>query len=301
MSETLRVGMIGLGLMGAGMAQNLLAAGHDLVVYNRTTARADALVAAGATRADSPRVVAQSCDVIVVCVSDTPDVVEVVTGSDGISSGAQPGSLVIDCSTISPEVTRDLATALAANDVAFVDAPVSGGSEGAAQGTLSTMVGGSPKSFARAKPVLEAFSARITHVGDVGAGQATKLVNQILVVGNMLAAAEALSFAAANGLDLDRTLEAVTGGAAGSWMLANRGPQVIDRDWRPGFTIDLQCKDLDLVMDTAASCGVGVPLTAAILQLYRTLQAAGVGGAGNHALAQAVERITGVEAVRHQL
>ncbi|MEX0953103.1 MAG: NAD(P)-dependent oxidoreductase [Nitriliruptoraceae bacterium] len=292
------VGFIGLGIMGAGMARNLLEAGADLTVWNRTAKRAAPLGEAGATVATSPGALAAACDVVVLCVSDTPDVEELVLGDGGVLDSIREGSLVIDCSTISPEATRRLASAASDRGVGFVDAPVSGGSEGAVQGTLSAMVGGSDTDVERARPVLDAFSARVTHVGDVSAGQAAKLVNQILVVVNMLGVSEALVFAAAHGLDLDRTLEAVTGGAAGSWMLANRGPQVIDRDWRPGFTIDLQQKDLRLVADAAAQEGVPVVATAIIQQLYGLLQADGGGGEGNHALVKAIERLAGVEVSR---
>ncbi len=292
------VGFIGLGIMGAGMARNLLAAGADLTVWNRTVERAEPLAAAGATVAESPSALAAACDVVVLCVSDTPDVEELVLGDGGVLAAMHQGALLVDCSTISPDATRRIAAALAERGVGFVDAPVSGGSEGAAQGTLSAMVGGSDADVERARPVLDAFSARVTHVGGVSAGQAAKLVNQILVVVNMLGVSEALVFAAAHGLDLDRTLEAVTGGAAGSWMLANRGPQVIDRDWRPGFTIDLQQKDLRLVADAAAQAGVPVVATAIVQQLYGLLQAGGAGAEGNHALVKAIERLAGVEAAR---
>lgn len=293
-----RIGFIGLGIMGAGMAGNLLAAGHPLTVWNRTAGRMTPLVEAGAAAADSPADLTSRCDIVVVCVSDTPDVEEVVLGDDGVVHGADEGSLVIDCSTISPGVTRRLAEELADRGVRLVDAPVSGGSEGAEQGTLSAMVGGSDGDVARARPVLEAFSTTVTHVGGSGAGQAAKLVNQILVVTTMLGVSEALVFAAAQGLDLEATLEAVTGGAAGSWMLANRGPQVIDGDWRPGFTVDLQQKDLRLVLEAAADAGVPAIATSLVHQLYGVLQADGLGGEGNHALVKAVERLAGLEARR---
>ncbi len=293
-----RIGFVGLGIMGSGMARNLLRAGAALTVWNRTALRAEALAAEGAAIAGSPADLAGRVDVVVICVSDTPDVEEVLAGDEGVLRGAAPGTLVIDCSTISPNVTRELGAALAAQDAALVDAPVSGGSEGAERGTLSVMVGGADTDVARARPVLEAFSSSVTHVGDLGAGQAAKLVNQILVVVTMLGVSEALVFAAAHGLDLDRTLEAVTGGAAGSWMLANRGPQVIDRDWRPGFTIDLQQKDLRLVAEAAEQVGVPIVATALVRQLYGVLTADGLGAEGNHALVKAIERLAGVEAAR---
>lgn len=330
----MRVGFIGLGIMGSGMARNLRRAGFELTVWNRTRARAEALVADGATVADSPAAVAATSDVVVLCVSDTAAVAEVLFGrddtsstppqpavppagsppaaagiapagppsaaagiapSDAVVAGARPGTVVVDCSTISPSATRHFAEALRDRGLRFVDAPVSGGSEGAAAGTLSIMVGGEPEDVERVRPVLAAMGRVITHVGPVGAGQACKLVNQILVVVTMLAVGEALLFAQAQGLDLHRTLEAVSGGAAGSWMLSNRGPQVIARDFRPGFTIDLQQKDLRLVLEAADELGVPLPATAIVSQLYQALQRRGFGGEGNHALVRALEALAGFE------
>ncbi|MBC8098124.1 MAG: NAD(P)-dependent oxidoreductase, partial [Armatimonadetes bacterium] len=232
---TQQIGFIGIGIMGRGMCHNLLKAGFALTVWNRTAAKCDELVAAGATAADSPAALAAMCDVILMCVSDTPDVQALITGENGILPALRPGALVIDLSTISPQATRDLAERIMAAGVQMLDAPVSGGSEGAAKGTLSIMVGGDETQFQRALPVLQAMGKTITHVGGHGAGQTVKLVNQVLVVGNMLAVSEALLLAQAGGLDLAQTLQAVSGGAAGSWMLSNRGPQVLARDWRPGF------------------------------------------------------------------
>ncbi|MBP1467041.1 NAD(P)-dependent oxidoreductase [Candidatus Chloroploca sp. M-50] len=290
---TERVGFIGLGIMGRGMAANLLKAGFDLTVWNRTSGRAEALVAQGANLVASPAELAAQCQVIISCVSDTPDVHALLLGD--VLTSAQPGSLVIDMSTISPQGARVCAEALAARGIAFLDAPVSGGSEGAAKGTLSIMVGGAAEDVERARPYFEAMGKTITHVGRVGDGQTVKLVNQILVVGTMLAVSEALVFAQASGVDLERTLAAVSGGAAGSWMLTNRGPQCVNRDWRPGFTIDLQQKDLRLVLQAADQIGVPMLGTGMIFQLYRTLQADGLGEEGNHALIKAIERLAGVE------
>ena len=292
---TEKVGFIGLGIMGQGMAHNLLKAKWPLTVWNRTAGKMEALAAEGAQTGSSPADVAARSDVILICVSDTPDVEEVVLGQQGIIEGARPGSLVIDCSTISPDATRKLNRALAERGVAMLDAPISGGSEGAAKGTLSIMVGGEAKDFERALPVLQAVGKKITHVGPAGAGQTVKLVNQILVVGNTLAMSEALLFAQAGGVELEKALDAVTAGAAGSWMLSNRGPQILHRDWRPGFTIDLQQKDLRLVLAAADKMGVPVPGTSLIFQMYRTLQAQNLGSEGNHALVKALEHLAGFE------
>ncbi|MCB0247113.1 MAG: NAD(P)-dependent oxidoreductase [Anaerolineae bacterium] len=292
---TERIGFIGLGIMGRGMAANILKAGFPLTVWNRTPERTEALAAAGAAVAATPAALAAASDIVITCVSDTPDVQAVILGEDGVLRGAQSGSLVIDMSTISPAVTQEIAAALSARGVAMLDAPVSGGSEGAARGTLSIMVGGAVEALERAMPVLQTMGQRITHVGSTGAGQTVKLVNQVIVVGNCLAMAEGLMLAQAGGVDLEKALEAVSGGAAGSWMLSNRGPQILARDWRPGFTIDLQQKDLRLVLEAADAVGTPVPGTALVFQLYRTLEARGLGGDGNHALIKALEALAGFE------
>lgn len=293
MSE--KVGFIGLGIMGRGMAHNLLKAGFSLTVWNRTASRMEPFIEAGARAGKNPADVAAQSDISIICVSDTPDVEAVISGPGGVLEGAKAGSLVIDCSTISPTVTVNLAKKLAEKGVAMLDAPISGGSEGAAKGTLSIMVGGEAKDFERAMAVFEAMGKKITHVGANGAGQTVKLVNQILVVGHALAMSEALLFAQAGGVDLNKTLEAVAAGAAGSWMLSNRGPQIIARDWRPGFTIDLQEKDVGLILGAANDLGVPLPGTALIFQLYRTLQQRGLGSEGNHALVKALENLAGFE------
>lgn len=290
---TEKIGFIGLGIMGRGMAANLLRAGYAVRVWNRTASRMTPLLELGATAGSSPADVAAHSDVIFICVSDTPDVQAVVLGEQGIVHGAQPGALVVDHSTISPAATQEMAAALAEKGIHMLDAPVSGGSEGAAKGTLSIMVGGEAAQFARALPMMQAMGKTITHVGGHGAGQMAKLVNQILVVVTMQAVGEALLFAQAGGLALEKTLTAVAGGAAGSWMLSNRGPQVIARDWRPGFTIDLQQKDLRLVLEAADQLGVPLPGTALVFQFYRTLQQQGLGSEGNHALVKALENLAG--------
>ena len=289
------IGFIGLGIMGQGMSHNLLQAGFQLSVWNRTKSKTDALVKLGANAAATPCEVAANCDIIIICVSDTPDVQEVILREDGVLAGAKAGSLVIDCSTISPQVTRDIAAQLQYKNVGMLDAPISGGSEGAANGTLSIMVGGKEEDFERALPVLQAMGKSITHVGDSGAGQMVKLVNQVLVVGNGLAMCEALILAQAGGLDLEKAYNAVKDGAAGSWMFSNRANQIIERDFRPGFMIDLQQKDLRLVLEAADELGAPLPGTAMIFQFYRTLQQMGLGEEGNHGLIKALENLAGFE------
>ena len=292
MTTRAAIGFIGLGIMGHGMAANLLRAGFPLTIWNRTRSRMDELMAAGARAGESPADVARHSEIIITCVSDTPDVRAVILGDAGVIHGARAGSLIIDMSTISPQATREIAAALAEADLHMLDAPISGGSEGAVNGTLSIMVGGEAAQVERARPAFEVMGKTVTHVGEIGAGQTVKIVNQILVVGNMLAASEAMLMAQAGGLDLRKALQAVEAGAAGSWMLSNRAPQVFARDFRPGFTIDLQQKDLRLALEAAEQLGVPLLATSFIHQLYKTLQLQGLGGEGNHALVKALENLS---------
>ncbi len=291
----MKLGYAGMGIMGRGMAANLVQAGYDVTVWNRTAPRTDELAAAGAAVAASPAELAAKCDMVMVCVSDTPDVEEVALGDDGLIHGLGPGKLVVDHSTIGASATLRLAAAVQEVGADWIDAPVSGGSEGAVNGTLAIMVGGSADNVDRARPFLEAYGTSITHVGGVGDGQLVKVVNQVLVVVNALAVSEALLLADAAGLDLPTTIAAVEDGAAGSWMFSNRGPQVAVRDWRPGFTIDLQQKDLRIVLEAADELAVPIPGTSLVFQMYRALQKRGLGDEGNHALIKALEEMAGVE------
>ncbi len=294
------VGFIGLGRMGRGMAGNLIDAGFNVRVWNRTASKMQQLIDRGAQPTTSAADVARRSDVIFICVSDTPDVEQVILGEDGVLEGARQGALVVDMSTIRPSSAQSLADRLTTAGIHMLDAPVSGGSEGAEAGSLAIMVGGEAQQVERAMPYLEAMGENITHVGGHGHGQMAKLVNQILVVGHALAMSEALLFAEAGGLDLRKTLEAVSGGAAGSWMLSHRGPQILARDWRPGFTIDLQQKDVRLALEQGEDMGVPLIGTSLVHQLYRTLQRAGLGGEGNHALVKALERLAGFEISANQ-
>jgi 3-hydroxyisobutyrate dehydrogenase len=278
--------------MGHGMALNLLMAGNNLTVWNRTPEKAVDLVCDVAA---SPVELGKASDIVLICVSNTPDVEEVVFAENGVIHGLKPGSLVVDHSTISPVASRELAARARNSGVAWLDAPVSGGAEGAERGTLAVMVGGPVEALDRVRPYMEAYSKAITHIGEEpGSGQMAKAVNQVLVVLNELAASEALLLAQGAGLDLGTTLAAIEGGAAGSWMLSNRGPQMIARDWRPGFTIDLQQKDLRIVLDSADELGIPLPGVSLVFQLYRALQSQGLGKEGNHALVKALEQLAGV-------
>jgi len=288
------IGFIGLGIMGSGMAQNLQKAGFDVHVWNRTASRMDPIVAKGAIPASDPADVASKSSIVTICVSNTQDVEDVLFGDRGIVEGAQPNTLIIDTSTISPQATIKMHSRLHELGLRMLDAPISGGSEGATNGTLSIMVGGEVSDVNRAMGVLSAMGRQITHVGSAGAGQMVKLVNQIVVVGTMQAISEGLLFAQKGGLDLNKTIEAIEHGAAGSWMLSHRGTQAIVRDFTPGFTIDLQQKDLRLVLEAADEMGLPLPSTSQIFQLYRSLQEKGLGQEGNHALIQALEHLSGV-------
>jgi len=273
--------------MGTGMVKNLATKGHTVRIWNRTESKAEELAKSlKIDHAKTLKDLGAASSVLMLCVTNTSDVEQVVNEA---AASLKKGSLVIDCSTISPKATEDIAAKLREQSIGFVDAPVSGGSEGAAQGTLAIMAGGTDDDFNRARPILEAIGTRITHMGPAGKGQVTKLLNQILVVVNMLAVSEALIFGKAADLDLKKAVAAVESGAAGSWMLSKRAPQVLDNYWKPGFTIDLQQKDVDLVLEYAAELGVPVLATGIIRQLYARLQKEGKGSLGNHALIQALE------------
>lgn len=290
-----QIGFIGLGIMGKPMALNLIKAGFDVTVYNRTASKAEQLVSQGAKKAASPAEVAGQTTVVITIVSDTPDVESVILGKKGVIEKIRPDSVVIDMSTISPEATREIAARLKEKGAHMLDAPVSGGEQGAIDGTLSIMVGGDDEIFERCQPIFEAMGKNIIHVGPSGMGQTVKLVNQILVAGTLNAVAEALIFAQKSGVDLEKAIDAVKGGAAGSWQLANLAPHIIRRDFQPGFMIDLMQKDLKLVMEYAATSKLTLPTTSLVHQMYYSLQSAGEGKSGTQALVKALERLTGIQ------
>jgi 3-hydroxyisobutyrate dehydrogenase len=278
------------------MAQNLAKAGFDVTVFNRTRARAEALAGDGIHVADSIAQVGEVASVVITMVPDTPDVLDVVEGPGGLAAAMQKGSVLIDMSTISPSATRDLAARLAKQGIAMIDAPVSGGSWGAQQGTLSIMVGGEQATFDRCLPVFEGMGKSIMLMGPSGMGQTTKLVNQILVVGTASAVAEALVFAAAQGADLLKTIEAVAGGAAGSWQLSNLGPRMAQGNFAPGFMVKLQQKDLRLILEAAQESHVPLAVTSMARQYFTALEADGLGEEGTQAIIKAVEKLAGVQA-----
>lgn len=288
-----RVGFIGLGIMGEPMARNILAAGFPLTVWNRTPGRAEALLAEGATLADSPADVARLSTIIVSCVSDSPDVEHVALGPGGVIEGAVSGSCYVDCSTIAPSVARSVATRMREQGVGMLDAPVSGGDVGAKAGTLAIMVGGEATDFERCRPLLDAMGSTVVHVGPSGSGQVVKLCNQVAGGLNLLAMAEAIALARAAGVDPARMLEVVSSGAAGSWMLSNLGPRAVQGDYAPGFMVDLMQKDLRLVLEAAEQVNAPLPGGALVQQIFRTLQARGRGREGTQAIVDAVEWLAG--------
>jgi 3-hydroxyisobutyrate dehydrogenase len=289
-----RVGFCGMGTMGAAMAANVARAGFRLHVWNRTRGRAAAPIEVGGTEADSPRAVAAVSNVVVICVSDTPDVESVLFDPDGVAAGLVAGSLVIDCSTIAPGATRQFATRLAEQGIGYVDAPVSGGSEGAEKGTLTIMVGGSEADVERAMPVLAAMGSTITHMGPSGAGQATKAVNQVILSGVYLGVAEGMVLAMKSGLDAEKVARALSGGAAGSWVLENRSGRMIDNEYPLGFRIALHLKDISIALELAREVGAALPVTALASQIEAGLVARGFGDDDNAALARAVREWSGL-------
>ena len=275
MTATFKTGFIGLGAMGYPMAMNLHKAGLLTAAYNRTFAKAEALAKeTGCLAARDISALAKHCDAVVMCVSADQDVLEVV---DALAGSLKNGSLVIDCSTVSAETARSAAERLAKHAVGFLDCPVSGGTEGARHGTLAIMCGGDEKAFARAQPVLAALGKRIVHMGPAGAGQATKAVNQIAVAGIAQAVTEALAFAEAEGLPLDKVIDVVGSGAGGSWFLSHRGPSMVRGEYPLGFKVALHRKDLDICQRMAAARGAQLPVVEMTQVHYRRLMDAGHG------------------------
>ena len=291
-----RLGFIGLGIMGRPMVKNLLKAGYTGTVWNRSEPGIADCLGAGAERADSPADVASKCDVVLSCVTDSPDVQHVYLGDGGVIESIRDGMIAIDHSTISPTVAREVAAALGAKGAMMLDAPVSGGDVGAINGTLSIMVGGPEGTFDECVPILEAMGKQITLIGPSGMGQTTKLCNQIVGALNNLAMCEGLMLAAKAGADVGKVVEAVSGGAAGSWMMSNLAPKVLDRNFDPGFMIKLQQKDLRLVLEAAKELRIALPGTALVNQLFQSVEGMGLGDEGVQSLVKSLENLNNVEA-----
>ena len=293
--ESIRIGWIGTGVMGASMCGHLLDAGYGVTLYSRTRARAADLEARGAQWADGPGAVAAVSDVTFAIVGFPADVREVFLGADGAVASAAPGGVVVDMTTSEPSLAAEIHAAAAARGVGAVDAPVSGGDVGARNATLSIMVGGDDADVARVRPLFEILGKTIVHLGGPGSGQHTKMVNQILIATGMIGVSEALLYAKEAGLDLTKTLEAVSGGAAGSWSLSNYGPRMLAGDFDPGFFVDHFVKDMGIALDESKQMQLSVPGLALAHQLYVALQAQGGGHNGTQALLLALANLSGVE------
>lgn len=291
MSDTKpKLGTIGLGIMGLPMTRNLMDAGYPLTVWNRTAAKAAPLIERGAVLADSlANLATRGPSIIFINVTDTPDVEAILFGDQGLASAVEPGTIIVDHSTISPDATRDFAKRLAEQGVDFIDAPVSGGDTGAQQGTLSIMVGGRDEAVQAVMPILQVVGKNIVHLGESGLGQACKACNQVAGMVTLLGVCEAMALAKKSGLDLDKMIQVVGGGAAGSWQITNLGPKIAQGDYDPGFMIDLVNKDLDIVLDTANHAGLSLPGTAQVADLFKQVTAQGGGRLGTQAVAKAIE------------
>ena len=290
----MKVGLIGLGIMGKPMAKNLLKAGYDLTVSNRNKAAADEVVAAGAKAATNAEI-GETCDVVLTMVPNSPQVKAVMLGEDGVAAHMKPGTVFIDMSSINPVASKEIAAELAKKNIEMLDAPVSGGEPKAIDGTLSFMVGGKQEVFDRFKPVLESMGASVVLCGDVGAGNTTKLANQIIVAANIQAVAEALTLAQKAGVDPDLVFQAIKGGLAGSTVMNAKAPMMIEGNDKPGFKVDLHIKDLNNALDCAHTVGAPVPMTAEVQEILQWLHSNGKGQADHSAIAQYYEHLTGIK------
>ena len=290
----MNVAFVGMGTMGAPMALNILKAGHEVVVHNRTREKELPLVDAGALRADTLREAAQVTGSSS-RVSDTPDVETIVLGDEGIIHGAPAGSLLVDMSTISPTATREMAAALAEKEIRMIDAPVSGGSEGAQNGTLAIMVGGEKEDVDHAMPVLEAMGKIITHVGGIGSGQITKAINQVILAGVFMGVAEGMVLGMKAGLDMHKVIEAISGGAAGSWVLSNRAMNMVNNTYPLGFRARLHHKDLRIALEAARDLGVALPIGALVDQIENGIIGRGYGDEDMSAMARTLRELAGVD------
>ena len=291
----MRVGFVGLGTMGGAMAANVARAGFAVTAWNRTPGRAAELADLGVRLAASPVEVAAASDLVVTIVSDTPDVEAVLFGDRGIAAGATPGMLVVDMSTIAPSATRDFAARLARLGVGMLDAPVSGGSEGAKKSTLSIFVGGEAADLDRARPVLAAMGSTITHVGPIGAGQAVKAVNQVILAGAYLGVAEGVVLAIKAGLDVEQVVAALSGGAAQSWVLANRSGRMLENDYPLGFKVALHRKDLGIALQLARETGAALQISALCEQIEAGLIGKGHGDDDVSAVARTIRELSGLQ------
>jgi len=289
-----KIGFIGLGIMGKPMSKNLLKAGYQLVVYDLNQSVINELVQAGAEAGISPKDVASKSEVIITMLPNSPHVKEVVLGANGVVEGAKEGSIVIDMSSIAPLVSREVASKLEEKGIRFMDAPVSGGEPKAIEGTLSIMVGGKEKDFEECLPILKAMGTSVVLCGDVGAGNVTKLANQIIVAVNIAAMSEALVLATKAGVEPEKVYQAIRGGLAGSTVLDAKAPLVMDRKFDPGFRIELHIKDLNNVLETGHGVGVPLPLSAAVMEMMQALKVDGHGGKDHGSLILFYEKLANI-------
>jgi 2-hydroxy-3-oxopropionate reductase len=287
------IAFIGLGIMGAPMAGHLVDAGYDVVGYNRSPEKVSELVERGGRGAESIAEAAQDADMVALMVPDSPDVEAVLAGDGGVFGAARKGTLIIDFSSIRPDVAARLAEQAAEHGLRMLDAPVSGGEAGAVAATLSIMVGGEAADFEAARPVLDAVGKTIVHVGPSGSGQTVKAANQLIVAGNIQLLAEAVAFLEAYGVDTEAALTVLGGGLAGSKVLEQKGPNMLSRSFQPGFRVELHHKDLGIVTSAAREAGVVIPLGAVVAQLMASLRSAGDGGLDHSALLRGVLRLSG--------
>jgi 2-hydroxy-3-oxopropionate reductase len=289
------VGFIGLGIMGRPMAKNLMEAGYDLVVYNRSPEKAEELAGEGAAAAGSPREVAEGCDVVITMLPDSPQVEEVLAGEGGVFEGVREGALIVDMSTISPVVTESLAKRAEEKGASLLDAPVSGGDVGAIEGTLSIMVGGSEEDFERAKPLFDVMGKTVTHVGPTGAGQVTKAANQIVVALTIEAVSEALVLGSKGGVAPEKILDVLGGGLAGNKVMEVKREKFLSHTFDPGFRSELHHKDLGIALAAGREYGVALPVTAIVDQMLLTMRRKGWGGEDHSALLRIIEDQSGHE------
>jgi 2-hydroxy-3-oxopropionate reductase len=289
----MKIGFIGLGIMGKPMAKNLLKAGHELMVYDIVDAPVKEVVTAGAKAAISPKDVAARSDVIITMLPNSPHVKEAILGKNGVIEGVKPGSIVVDMSSIAPLAAQEVAAELAKKGVEMLDAPVSGGEPKAIEGTLAIMVGGKPEVFEKVKPILLKMGTSAVLCGEIGSGNVTKLANQIIVALNIAAMSEALVLAAKAGVDPGRIYQAIRGGLAGSTVLDAKAPMVLKGNYKPGFRIELHIKDLQNALDTAHALGVPVPLTSGIMEIMQALRVDGKQKDDHGGVIQFYEKLAG--------
>lgn len=291
----MKIGFIGLGIMGKPMSKNLLKAGYSLVVYDRNQASIDEVVSAGAKAAQSSQEIAEQCDVIITMLPNSPHVKEVALGESGIAKYAKAGTVLIDMSSIAPLASREIHDELAKKGIAMLDAPVSGGEPKAIDGTLSVMVGGDKALFDKHYDLMKTMAGSVVYTGGIGAGNVTKLANQVIVALNIAAMSEAFILATKAGVEPELVYQAIRGGLAGSTVLDAKAPMVLERNFKPGFRIDLHIKDLQNALDTSHGVGTSLPLTASVMEIMQALRTDGMGTLDHSAIARYYEKLAQVE------